>query len=118
MQFEPIEVTIKVTSVLERLGVPYLIGGSLASTLYGMVRTTQVSDIIADMRPQHSKLFVEALQGEFFIDEEMIAEFHSKLLQLQHHSSRCCVQSGCLHPALECFPAIPTRPRPETNLQP
>jgi hypothetical protein len=74
MQFEPIEVTIKVTSVLERLGVPYLIGGSLASTLYGMVRTTQDSDIIADMRPQHIKPFVEALQGEFFIDEEMIAE--------------------------------------------
>ena len=41
MQNEPIEVTLKVTGVLEKLGIPYLIGGSLASTLYGMVRTTQ-----------------------------------------------------------------------------
>ena len=49
MQNEPIEVTLKVTNVLEKLGIPYLIGGSLASTLYGMVRTTQDSDIIADM---------------------------------------------------------------------
>lgn len=40
MQNEPLEVTLKVTDVFERLGVPYLIGGSLASTLYGMVRTT------------------------------------------------------------------------------
>lgn len=40
MQNEPIEVTIKVTHVLESLGISYLIGGLLASTLYGMVPTS------------------------------------------------------------------------------
>ena len=50
MQNEPIEVTLKVTGVFEELGIPYLIGGSLASTLYGMVRTTQDADIVAEMR--------------------------------------------------------------------
>jgi len=30
MQNEPIEVTLKVTGIFEKLGVPYLIGGSLA----------------------------------------------------------------------------------------
>jgi len=40
MQNEPIEVTLKVTNAFEQLGIPYLIAGSLASTLYGMVRTT------------------------------------------------------------------------------
>jgi hypothetical protein len=49
MQNEPIEVTFKVTGVLEKLGVPHLIGGSLASTLHGMIRTTQDSDIITEM---------------------------------------------------------------------
>lgn len=73
MQNEPVEVTFKVTSVLEQLGVPYLIGGSLASTLYGMVRTTQDSDIVAEMRPEHIHAFVAALQDEFYIDDEMIA---------------------------------------------
>ncbi len=53
MQNEPIEVTLKVTSILEELGIPYLIGGSLASTLYGMVRTTQDSDVIAEMQSKH-----------------------------------------------------------------
>ncbi len=48
MQNEPLEVTLKVTRVFESLGVSYLIGGSLASTLYGMVRTTQDADIVAD----------------------------------------------------------------------
>jgi len=74
MQNEPIEVTLKVTGVFEKLGVPYLIGGSLASTLYGMVRTTQDSDIISEMRLEHLQPFVSALQDEFFIDDEMIAE--------------------------------------------
>jgi hypothetical protein len=73
MQNEPIEVTLKVTRVLEGLGIPYLIGGSLASTLHGMVRTTQDADVIAEMRSKHILPFVEALQSEFFLDEEMIA---------------------------------------------
>jgi hypothetical protein len=47
MPLDPIAVALRVTAVLEQLGIPYLIGGSLASTLYGMVRTTQDADIIA-----------------------------------------------------------------------
>ncbi len=74
MQNEPVEVTLKVTGILEKLGVPYLIGGSLASTLYGMVRTTQDSDIVAELRLEHLQPFVSALQDEFYIDDEMIAE--------------------------------------------
>ncbi|HAE58080.1 MAG TPA: hypothetical protein DCG54_00860 [Anaerolineae bacterium] len=74
MQNEPVEVTLKVTGIFERLGVPYLIGGSLASTLYGMVRTTQDSDIVAEMRIEHLQPFVSALQNEFYVDDEMIAE--------------------------------------------
>lgn len=81
MQNEPIEVTLIVTGIFERLGVPYLIGGSLASTLYGMVRTTQDSDIIAKMLPEHIHPFASALEADFFIDREMIAE------SIQHKSS-------------------------------
>lgn len=74
MQNEPVEVTLKVTDTFEKLGVPYLIGGSLASTLHGMVRTTQDSDIIAEMRLEHLQPFALALQDEFYVDEEMIAD--------------------------------------------
>jgi hypothetical protein len=74
MQNEPVEVTLKVTGVFERLGVPYLIGGSLASTLHGMVRTTQDSDIVAEMRLEHLQPFVAGLQAEFYMDDELIAE--------------------------------------------
>lgn len=74
MQNEPIEVTVSVTRVLEKLGIPYLIGGSLASTLHGMIRTTQDSDIITEMRPEHIQPFILALQDDFFIDEEMMID--------------------------------------------
>jgi hypothetical protein len=74
MQNEPVEVTLKVTAVFEKLGVAYLIGGSLASTLYGMIRTTQDSDIVAEMQRGHLQPFVSALQDEFYVDEEMIAD--------------------------------------------
>ena len=81
MQNEPVEVTLKVTGIFERLGVPYLIGGSLASILYGMVRTTQDADIVAEMRSDHLKPFISALHGEFYVDDEMIAE------AIKRHSS-------------------------------
>jgi hypothetical protein len=78
---EPLAVTVKVTGVLEKLGIPYLIGGSLASTIYGMVRTTQDVDIIAEMRLDHIQPFVTFLQNDFYTDEEMIAE------SIRHNSS-------------------------------
>ena len=53
VQNEPVEVPLLVTGVFEKLGVPYLIGGSLASSLYGMIRTTQDADIVAEMRLEH-----------------------------------------------------------------
>jgi len=89
MQNEPIEVTLVVTGVFERLGVPYLIGGSLASTLYGMVRTTQDSDIIAEMHPEHIQPFVSALEAEFYVDQEMIAESiqHNSSFNIIHHDT-------------------------------
>ena len=74
MQNEPVEVTLKVTGFFEKLNIPYLIGGSLASTLYGMVRTTQDSDIVAEMQPEHLQPFVSALRDEFYVDEEMISD--------------------------------------------
>jgi hypothetical protein len=74
MLLDPVQVTVKVTAALEKLGVPYLIGGSLASTLHGMVRTTQDSDIIAELSAEHIQPFIQSLQDEFYLDDEMIAE--------------------------------------------
>lgn len=70
---DPIAITLKVTSVLDSLKVPYFIGGSLASSFHGMVRTTQDADIVAKLEPRDVSPLVAALLDEFFIDEPMIA---------------------------------------------
>lgn len=100
MQNEPIEVTLMVTDIFEQVGVPYLIGGSLASTLYGMVRTTQDSDIIAEMHSEHIQPFITALQSEFFVDEEMItnAVQHNSSFNIIHHDTMFKVDVFIPHP--------------------
>ena len=89
MTIDAIAVTVSVTKALETIGVPYFIGGSLASTLYGMVRTTQDSDIIAELSPKHISLFVVELQNEFYLDEEMIADAvaHRSSFNIIHRES-------------------------------
>jgi hypothetical protein len=71
---EVIEVTLRVTSVFDDLGVAYLVGGSLASSLHGKPRATQDVDLVADLQPRHIPRLVEALRGEFYLDEPAIRD--------------------------------------------
>jgi hypothetical protein len=71
---EVIEVTLRVTSIFEALGVPYLVGGSLASSLHGKPRATQDVDLVADLGERHVAPFVEALRGDFYLDEPAIRD--------------------------------------------
>lgn len=71
---EPILVTILVTKVFEELNIPYLIGGSMASTIYGMVQMTQDADIFAQMKLNQVQPFFAALKTEFYLDDELIAD--------------------------------------------
>jgi hypothetical protein len=71
---EPIQVTMEVVNALERLGIDYVIGGSLASALHGVARATMDTDIIANFREEHILPFVEALKSTFYVDDEMIRD--------------------------------------------
>ncbi len=68
----PVQITSRVTDVLENLDVRYFIAGSLASTFHGMIRTTQDSDLVTEFGPEHIEPFVIALDKDFYIDKEMI----------------------------------------------
>ena len=70
---EPIAVTLQVTSILDNLGIEYFIGGSIASTVHDIIRTTQDSDIVADIHLEQIDALVTALGDEFYVDGEMIA---------------------------------------------
>lgn len=69
---EALQATLEVVAVLDDLGVAYLLGGSLASSLHGIPRTTQDADLVADLGPQHVAPLVERLRASFYIDDERI----------------------------------------------
>lgn len=71
---EALQVTLTVTNLLDDLGIPYVIGGSMASIIHGMLRTTMDVDIVADMQLAHVDSFVTGLQGAFYADEQMIQQ--------------------------------------------
>ena len=74
MQGEATRITLLVTQTLERLGISYAVGGSLASSLHGVMRSTLDVDIVADMQPEHIQPMVEALSKEFYADDEMMRD--------------------------------------------
>ena len=71
---EPVQISQQLAQVLEALNIPYLIGGSLASSLYGIPRATQDVDIVAAIKSQHIPLLVSKLKADFYIDADMIQE--------------------------------------------
>ncbi len=71
---QPIEVTLKVVAVLEKLQIPYLVGGSLASSLHGVPRSTADVDMVADIGRGHVNPLVDLLKNDFYVDGEMIHE--------------------------------------------
>lgn len=64
----------RVLATLDRLEIPYLIGGSVASSVFGMSRPTMNVDFVVDLRPEQVDEFVAALQSEFYADAESIRD--------------------------------------------
>jgi len=67
---EPLRITLEVARVLEELGVPYLLGGSLASSLHGIPRSTQDADLVASLAAHHVAPLVSRLRESFYVDDE------------------------------------------------
>lgn len=63
-----------VVDALERLGIAYHIGGSVASSAHGIARATLDVDIVADLALAHIRPLVETLRETCYIDEEMVRE--------------------------------------------
>lgn len=69
-----IEVTLKVVRVFEEVGIAYHVGGSLASSAFGIARSTLDVDIVADIKHKQATLLYESLKEEFYIDIDMIRD--------------------------------------------
>ncbi len=71
---EALRVILEVVRVLEDLRVPYAVGGSLASSLHGIPRSTQDGDLVADLRVEHVQLFVAAVAESFYVSPERVLQ--------------------------------------------
>src|SRR5262249_17783338 len=60
--------------VLDRLEIPYYVGGSVASSAHGIPRTTMDVDIVVDLKPAQVEEFAALLQSDFYADVSMIQE--------------------------------------------
>ena len=67
-----IEVTLAVAAVLDRCGIPYTVGGSLASSLSGEPRASLDADVVVHIRPDQIDGLVDLLGDEFYADPDAI----------------------------------------------
>lgn len=81
MQSETARITLLVTQALDQIGIHYAVGGSLASSLHGVMRSTLDVDIVADMKWKHIQPLVASLSKEFYADDEMMRD------AIERHSS-------------------------------
>jgi len=69
------ELLQKVVGVFERLGIPYLITGSVAAMAFGEPRLTNDIDIVAAIDEKHVRDLVMSFPSdEFYISEETVRE--------------------------------------------
>src|SRR5688572_29678919 len=67
-QGELLTAVARVVSVFDALGIEYLIGGSVASSVFGEPRQTMDADLVACVLGRHAQPFVDALSNEFYAD--------------------------------------------------
>ena len=69
---------LKVLEVLDRMEVPYLVGGSVASSVHGIARPTMDADLVADLRFDQVDEFASLLKSEFYADPAAIRDALSR----------------------------------------
>lgn len=71
---DPLTVVGLLVRAFDRLRIRYLVGGSVASSVYGVPRSTQDVDLVAEVLGKHVDPLVSQLSSEFYVDAEMIRD--------------------------------------------
>jgi hypothetical protein len=69
-----LEALAPVIEALNQLGIPYHLGGSVASSVHGIGRSTLDADLIADLQPQHGAPLVALLEADYYIDAAAVQD--------------------------------------------
>jgi hypothetical protein len=72
---DPLSDTLReITALLNRVGIRYAIGGSLASSARSIWRTTLDVDIIAAIAPAQAEAFVQSLGKDWYADVDEVRD--------------------------------------------
>lgn len=66
------ELLINCLQRLNRLGLPYMVAGSMASSYWGDARSTHDVDIVLMMTPADVPAFISAFEAGFFVQPELV----------------------------------------------
>jgi hypothetical protein len=66
----PLDIALRVVAVLDDLGIPYVLGGSLASSMMGEPRATADVDMAIQIAEQDVGPLIRALESDFYVSEE------------------------------------------------
>lgn len=72
MESEAIRALGLFVRALEALEIPYLVGGSFASSYHGIPRSTQDADLVADLEAEHVRPLIAHLGEDFHLDDERL----------------------------------------------
>ncbi len=71
---QPLAALEQLVHALERLGVAYAVGGSVAAGAWGEPRATNDVDLLAALGEEHVKPLAAALSGGFYVDEDLVRQ--------------------------------------------
>ena len=70
---DPVAIALQIAGRIDALGIEWVIGGSLASSVHGEPRATQDIDMVIDLHRRHEKRFVALLDRDYYVDAEAVA---------------------------------------------
>lgn len=69
---DPVAIALDMGKRLDRLGVAWVIGGSMASSVHGEPRATQDVDMVVALRTRHVKQFLDVLGRDYYVDADAV----------------------------------------------
>jgi len=70
----PIALTLEIAALLDGLGIPYVLGGSLASSIVGEARATIDVDLAIRLRAEDVERLRDALAPAWYVSDEAMRE--------------------------------------------
>lgn len=85
----PLDLVVRIGSVLDDLGVDWVLGGSLASSIIGEPRSTLDIDLAVALQGRDVAPLMAAVRDDFYVSEELVLEAvdHGSSFNLLHYET-------------------------------